>query len=231
MIHKVENGYILNIFKPEGWTSFNVVKKIKIITRAKKVGHAGSLDPFATGVLLVVLNGATKMVNDLMDLTKEYEAILLLGKTTDTLDITGKITQEKSVPLLTEKKIKETFKEFIGITNQKIPVYAAAKHKGIPLYKLTRQGKEVPEKHKQIVINKIELLNFDEHSIHFKTSCGKGTYIRTLGSDIAKKLGTFGFLKELKRTKIGTYSINDSLSIKQFEYTWQKVKKEDESFS
>ena len=195
MIHKVENGYILNISKPEGWTSFDVVKKIKIITKTKKVGHTGSLDPFATGVLLVVLNRATKMVGDLMDLTKEYEAILYLGKTTDTLDITGQITQEESVPPVTEKKILETFQGFIGVTTQKIPAYAAAKHNGVPLYKLTRQGKEFPEKQKQVVINDIKLLNFNEHSIHFKISCGKGTYIRTLGFDIARKLGTVGFLK------------------------------------
>lgn len=221
MIKAVDGGYIVSINKPEGWSSFDVVKKIRRITGIKKVGHAGTLDPFATGLLLICMKKATKKSADLMELPKEYEAEIKLGKTTDTLDNTGKLTAEIPVPSLDEARIRQTLLEFTGPIRQKIPAYSAAKIGGRRSYDLARKGKKIPERYKSINIYEIELLGYQANLLKIRVLCSRGTYIRTLGFDIAQKLGTTGYLTKLCRTRIGDYHIYEALSPEQFEKMWQ----------
>jgi len=224
MIQKLDSGYIVNINKPVQWTSFDVVKKVRRITRIKRVGHAGTLDPFATGVLLICMGKATKQVPSLMNLTKEYEAIVALGRTTDTLDITGKFIAEKPVPLFMENQVKEVFRQFTGTIQQKIPAYSAAKIGGRRSYALARKGLEIPERLKTVSIHRFKLLHFNSSEIHFIVECGRGTYIRTLGYDIAVALGTTGYLTHLTRKRIGEYRVEEALSVKEFEQQWETEK-------
>jgi len=223
MIHRIEDGYIVNIEKLEGWTSFDVVKKIKKITGFKKVGHAGTLDPFASGVLLICIGRATKKIKDFMDLPKQYRAVLHLGKTTNTLDKTGNFIEEKPVPKLAESEIRQILQTFTGKIEQKVPAYSAVKVGGRRFYSLARQGKEVPDRFKIVHIYELRLLDYQDDRLTFEVSCSRGTYIRSLGLDIAQKMGTTGYLTELVRQSIGDYRIEDSLSIDQFSELWAKT--------
>jgi tRNA pseudouridine55 synthase len=217
----IDEGYIVNINKPETWSSYDVVRKIKKITSCRKVGHAGTLDPFATGVLLVCLNKATKLTKELIELPKEYIAVVELGKETDTQDLTGNIIEEKEVPELNQEKISNTLNSFLGEIEQSIPIYSAKRINGQRYYKLARQGKRVPTSSKIVQIYELEIISFGSNLLEFRVACGKGTYIRMLGYDIANKLGTTGHLKKLMRTKIGNYRIEDALTIPQFQATWK----------
>jgi tRNA pseudouridine55 synthase len=210
-----KEGAVLNVNKPMDWTSFDVVNKIRRLTGIKKVGHAGTLDPFATGVLLICLGPATKTSSTLMGLPKEYVAEISLGSETDTMDLTGKVIAEKEIPDLTETSIKAVFEQFIGNIEQEVPAFSAAKVKGKRLYKLAREGKEVPQIFKKVYVDDIELLDFSDNKITIRVVCGRGTYIRTLGRDIARALGTAGHLSALTRTKVGDYCVEDSLTIEQ----------------
>ncbi len=230
MIHPVNGGWIVNINKPAGWTSFDVVKKVRNITRIRKVGHAGTLDPFATGVLLICLNRATKLTETLMTLPKEYLATLHLGKRTDTLDPTGKVVQQQPVPDLTCPSVEEVLSRFIGKIRQRIPEYSASKIGGVRRYKLARQGKEVPEEYKTVEIYQLELVELAPPEMTIRVLCSRGTYVRVLGDDIARALGTVGHLRELVRTSIGDYSLKESFTIAEFEKVW-KEKYVHESFS
>jgi tRNA pseudouridine55 synthase len=223
MIQKLDDGYIVNIKKPENWSSFDVVKKIKRITGYKKVGHAGTLDPFASGVLLICIGRATKKIKDFMDLPKQYKAVLQLGKTTNTLDKTGEITEEKPIRKLTEDEVRKILQNFTGKINQKVPAYSAVKVGGRRFYYLARQGKEVPERFRMVHIYELELLDYREDRLSFEVSCSRGTYIRSLGLDIARKMGTTGYLSELVRQGIGDYRIEDSLEIDHFSELWAKT--------
>lgn len=212
-----KTGAMLTIDKPVDWTSFDVVNKIRRITGIKKVGHAGTLDPFATGVLVICLGPATKQSGDLMNLPKEYIAEIELGRETDTMDVTGKTILEKEVPALTQSAIEATFEAFTGEVEQEVPAYSAAKIKGKRMYKLAREGKEMPQVFKKVTIEAIDLLDFSEKAIHIRVLCGRGTYIRTLGRDIARALNTAGFLKTLVRTRIGDFRIENAQSIEEFQ--------------
>ncbi len=222
-IQKIENGFILNINKPPGWSSFDVVRKIRNITGIRKVGHAGTLDPFATGVLIICTGKATKLSAQFMDLPKEYQAEMLLGKSTDTLDNTGEITETAPVPELSAERIEEVLNRFIGNIRQRIPDYSAAKIGGRRAYKLARQGKNVPERFKNVTIYDIRLEGYREDVMRFTVSCGKGTYIRSLGLDIARKLGTTGHLTGLCRTKIGDYNLNQAVTPEKFQNIWTEA--------
>ena len=214
---------IINIDKTIGWSSFDVVKKIKNITKHKKVGHGGTLDPFASGVLIIGTELDTKKLTSITNSDKTYEVQLELGKITDTLDNEGEIIQIKEVPDFDSETIKSVLKNFLGKQKQKPPMYSAKKHKGVRLYKLARRNIEVDRKDIEISINKIELMNFNKKIIRFIVECSKGTYVRVLGKDIAKKLDTVGYLTALKRTKVGNYLINDSLSIDGFRDKWKSI--------
>ena len=214
---------IINIDKPIGWSSFDVVKKIKSITKHKKVGHGGTLDPFASGVLIIGTEKDTKKLTYITNSDKSYEAKLELGKTTKTLDTEGEIICKMEVPELKSDLIISIFNTFLGVQKQRPPMFSAKKHKGIRLYKLARKNIEVDRKDVDIVINNLDLIDHDKNSIKFHVECSKGTYIRVLGKDIAEKLGTVGYLSSLKRIKVGTYLIDESLSIESFQSQWKST--------
>ncbi len=212
---------IINIDKPVGWTSFDIVKKVKNITGHKKVGHAGTLDPFASGVLILGTENDTKKLSEITKSNKSYQAELLLGAKTNTLDPEGEIIDEKPIPKLKEHIILKIMKTFEGRSKQIPPMFSAKKHKGVRLYKLARKNIEIERSEINIEIDDISLINFSEDKIIFNVSCSKGTYIRVLGSEIAEKLGTVGYLVNLKRTRVGNHFIEDSKSIETFEKSWK----------
>lgn len=211
------DGKILAVCKPRDWTSFDVVNKIRRLTRIKKVGHAGTLDPFATGVLLICLGSATRQSATLMDLPKEYLAEIALGSETDTQDLTGKVIAEKRVPLLDAAQIEAALQSFSGEIEQEIPAYSAAKVEGQRLYKLARKGKETPQLRKKVVIYRIDLLEWGADFIKIRVACGRGTYVRTLARDIARKLDTAGHLRVLVRTRVGDYTLEEALTIEELQ--------------
>ena len=211
---------IINIDKPIDWSSFDVVKKIRNITKHKKVGHGGTLDPFASGVLIIGTEIDTKTLTSISNSDKTYEAELLLGKTTNTLDTEGSIVEEMQIPEIKSNILVSVLNSFLGIQRQQPPMYSAKKHKGTRLYKLARKNIEVDRKNVDININSIDLIDFNSNSIKFRVDCSKGTYVRVLGKDIAEKLGTVGYLTSLKRTKVGNYLVNDSISVESFQEKW-----------
>ena len=206
---------IININKPTGWTSFDVVKKVRGIIKEKKVGHAGTLDPFAEGVLVLGTGPDTKKLTNIATAKKTYRANLNLGKATDTLDLDGKISAEAVVPELTKETIASVMASFIG-TNEQIPPMYSAKHvNGQRLYKLARKNKTIERDPVMILIDQISLLDYTEPVITFEVTCSKGTYVRVLGADIAEKLGTVGHLTALTRIKVGKYNIADATTIEE----------------
>ena len=212
---------ILNIYKPIGLTSFGVVKAVKKITEEKKVGHGGTLDPFAEGVLIIGTGKDTKKLSKITNLDKSYVALLNLGSETDTLDIEGQIIKTARIPVITEKIIEETLKSFEGFSMQIPPMYSAKRINGKRLYKLARKNITVKREPAKIHIHEIKILDYSQGQIRFQVTCTKGTYIRVLGSDIAKKLGTLGYLEALKRTSIGNYSVDDSITIDNLRLSWK----------
>ena len=183
---------IINVYKEKGFTSHDVVAKLRGIVGQKKIGHTGTLDPDATGVLPVCLGKATKLCDLLTDKNKTYEAVLLLGKTTDTQDITGEVLEEKSTEALTEEKVREAIEGFIGDYEQIPPMYSALKVNGKKLYELAREGKVIERKARPVKILDIQILEIDLPKVRMEVSCSKGTYIRTLCHDIGEKLGCGG---------------------------------------
>ena len=206
---------IININKPAGWTSFDVVKKVRGIINEKKVGHAGTLDPFATGVLILGTGTDTKKLSDIALSNKSYIADLTLGIETDTHDCDGKITSKEKIPELSQEMVEDVLSTFIGNNKQTPPMFSAKKINGVRLYKLARQNKVVKRDPVEINIYQIHLLKFKLPTITFEVTCSKGTYIRVLGLDIAKKLGTTGYLSSLKRISVGSYNITDSKLIEE----------------
>lgn len=208
-----EPGFVLNIRKPIGWTSFDVVRWVKKRIPEFKVGHAGTLDPFAEGVLLVCVGAATKKVSELMSKPKEYRTRISLGIQTDTLDITGNIIDRKNIPSLNVKDIEQVAQSYIGTIRQVPPRFSALKSHGKRFYKMAREGIDVEPEPREIFIQDIKILNFNGHDIELEVNCLKGTFIRSLGRDLAKSLNTVGFLKSLIRTCIGDYHLNQSQSL------------------
>ena len=212
---------ILNIYKPKGITSFGVVKKIRKIVGEKKVGHGGTLDPFAEGVLIIGTGSDTKELKKITDTDKTYTASIELGKTTNTLDPEGDVIEKKKIPRLSESKINKVLESFLGSSMQTPPMFSAKKIGGVKLYELARKNIIVDREPTQINISDINLINFNETNIVFTVSCSKGTYIRVLGKEIAEKLGTVGYLNSLIRTRVGEYFIDDSVSLDQFKLSWK----------
>ena len=206
---------IININKPAGWTSFDVVKKVRGIIKEKKVGHAGTLDPFAEGVLVLGTGSDTKKLTDITTANKTYWAELTLGKATDTQDRDGKISVVEVVPELTKETIAAVLASFDGPQEQIPPMYSAKHVNGQRLYKLARKNKTVERTPVRISIEQISLLDYTEPVITFKVTCSKGTYVRVLGADIAVKLGTVGHLTALTRTSVGSYHIADAKTIEE----------------
>ena len=205
-------GFIF-LDKKEGNGSSKADSDIKHLFHTKKVGHVGTLDPFATGLLIVGVNKGTKAITFFDDFTKEYVATIKLGVETDSQDYTGAIINEKPVPSLSIDKLKEVLNSFLGKGKQLPPMTSAIHVDGVKLYKLAHQGKVVDRPLKDIEVLEIELLDFKKDEVTFRALVSKGTYIRTLGSDIAVKLGTVGHLSALRRTKVGPFSVEDANKI------------------
>jgi tRNA pseudouridine55 synthase len=193
------NGVIV-IDKPEGITSHDVVKRIRKVADQKRVGHVGTLDPIATGVLPLCLGAATRIAQLLQAGRKKYEAVLELGLITDTQDVTGKVLEKRVVPELTETEIETVFDQFRGEIEQVPPSFSAIKHEGTPLYRLARQGREVYRPPRKITVYRLEPLDMSGNCMTFEVECSKGTYVRTLCHDIGLKLGCGATMAALRRT-------------------------------
>lgn len=206
---------MLLIDKPLDWTSQDVCNKVKRTLRIKKVGHCGTLDPFASGLMIVLCGNATKLLSYILTLDKKYIATLKLGIETDTLDTEGEIIKEEEVKKYTLDEINNVLDSFKGRQNQTPPKYSALKIDGRPAYEYARKGVDVNLNSRPINIYDAKLIKYDEKNDEITFSChvSKGTYVRTLGLDIAKKLKTIGHLNYLRRTYIGKYSVEDALSI------------------
>ena len=209
------NG-VINIYKIKGFTSHDVVAKLRGIMRQKKIGHTGTLDPDATGVLPVCLGSATKLCDMLTDKEKEDIAKVQLGVTTDTQDMTGTILSERTVDV-TEKVVSETLQSFVGKYEQIPPMYSALKVNGKKLYELAREGKEVERKARPVTIHYIEVLEMSLPQLTIKVGCSKGTYIRTLCHDLGEKLGCGAAMAALERTKSGQFSLNTAITLAELE--------------
>ncbi|MBE6955413.1 MAG: tRNA pseudouridine(55) synthase TruB [Ruminococcaceae bacterium] len=202
------NGIII-VDKPAGWTSHDVVAKLRGALHEKRIGHGGTLDPMATGVLPVFVGRATRAVEFFEAADKAYETLLQLGTVTDTDDITGAVLEEKSVSV-TEEALRATLPRFLGQQEQLPPMYSAIKVDGKKLYELARAGKTVERKTRTITIHALELLGFDGKNVRLHVCCSKGTYIRTLCHDIGEALGCGGTMAALRRTQAGAYSLSDA---------------------
>lgn len=215
------NG-IINVYKEKGFTSHDVVAKLRGIAGQKKIGHTGTLDPDAEGVLPVCFGRATKVCDMLTDKDKTYEAVLLLGKSTDTQDISGTVLEEKEVVGLTEKAVEECILGYIGEYEQLPPMYSALKINGKKLYELAREGKVVERKTRKVFIHDIKIKEICLPRVCMEVHCSKGTYIRTLCYDIGEDLNTGGCMEKLLRTQVGKFKIEDSLRLSEI----QKLKEE-----
>lgn len=209
------NG-IINVYKENGYTSFDVVAKMRGIFGQKKIGHTGTLDPDAQGVLPVCLGKATKVCDLLTDKDKVYKATMLLGIQTDTLDISGKICN-KAVVNVTEQQVRDVISTFVGTIEQVPPMYSALKVNGKKLYELAREGKTIERKARKVIIYDITIDEICLPEVVMTVSCSKGTYIRSLCDDIGTKLGCYGCMKDLLRTKVACFDIGDAYKISEIE--------------
>ena len=207
---------MINVYKEKGFTSHDVVAKLRGICKQKKIGHTGTLDPDAVGVLPVCLGCATRLCDMLTDKDKEYVAVLRLGITTDTQDATGKVLAEKEVSV-SEEEVRAVIASFEGEQLQIPPMYSALKVNGKKLYELAREGKEIERKARPIVVHEIEILSENMPEFTIRVKCSKGTYIRTICHDIGQKLSCGGVMVSLKRTKVGNFGIEDAYTLSQIE--------------
>lgn len=211
-----EEGRVILINKPLEWTSFDVVRKIRNAIKIKKVGHAGTLDPLATGLLIVCTGKYTKKINEYMAREKEYTGTITLGAVTPTFDLESEPENFHSVEGFTEELIIETSKKFIGEIMQLPPIHSAIKQKGKPVYLLARKGVEVKMEPRKITIQDFEITNINLPVISFKVVCTTGTYIRSLANDFGAALGCGAYLSSLCRTRIGEFKLEKAKSIEDF---------------
>jgi tRNA pseudouridine55 synthase len=210
------NGFVV-IDKPAGITSHDVVSRVRRILGTRKVGHTGTLDPFATGVLPVAVNEGTKAIPFLDEGVKCYEAVMQLGVATDTLDMTGDVIRKADCQAVTQDNVEAVLKRFTGHLRQIPPMYSAIKRDGQPLYKLARQGQVVERTAREIDIFTLELLSFTPPFVSFRVVCSRGTYVRTLADDMGELLGCGGALKELRRISSGPFEISSAVSLEGLE--------------
>ena len=220
---------ILIVNKEKGYTSHDVVGKLRKILEIKQIGHTGTLDPNATGVLPILIGKATKASQYLIEHDKKYIATLKLGERTNTLDGEGEIVEKQTIEesLLDKNKIDAVLQTFLGKQEQIPPMYSAIKIKGKKLYEYAKQGKEIKREPRSIEIYEIKLkkVNKEKKEIIFEVHCSKGTYIRVLCEDIAKKIGTIGYMKELERTEVTPFTIKQALTLQQIEQQKENIKK------
>ena len=208
-----EHGGVALIDKDKDWTSFDVVAKLRVITRIKKIGHAGTLDPLATGLLIICLGKATKSIQSFQDQTKMYRAVVKLGATTRTDDAEAGEEQVRDCSHLRREEIEAAVQSFTGPIQQIPPMFSAIKKGGVPLYKMARKGKEIEREPRAVVIESIDIQDISLPLLTLDITCSKGTYIRSLARDIGESLGVGGYLADLRRTAIGRYHVDDALRI------------------
>jgi len=218
-----EKGEVILIDKPLKKSSFNAVYKIRKAAGVKKVGHAGTLDPFATGLLILCTGKKTKQITEFQDLPKTYTGTIYLGKTTSSMDSETEVIEEKNIDEITSEKIFETRNSFLGKIFQFPPMYSAIKFKGKNLYQYARKGIEIKREAREIEIYDFKINEINLPEIHFEISCSKGTYIRVIANDFGEKLGCGAFLSSLRRTKIGNYNVENALMPEEFEKAFSKI--------
>jgi tRNA pseudouridine55 synthase len=223
-IHHVKmQDYLILIDKPVNWTSFDVVRKVRNVGRFKKIGHAGTLDPFATGLLILGTGKKTRELTGISNDKKAYLAKITFGIQTDTYDITGNIVQKMPVADIDREKLKEVLHSFLGSSKQVAPMFSAKKRNGVRLYKYARKGKEVKREPHDIHVYEINQVELNELNLDIYIKCSKGTYIRTMAHDIGLKCGYGASLKELRRVSIGAFYLEDALSIEEFQTYWMSL--------
>lgn len=215
----------LLIDKPETWTSHDVVAKVRNTFRLEKVGHCGTLDPMATGLLILVLGKATKLAERFMATDKIYEGAMRLGETTDSYDADGEVTSEGLIPLMSVSELNEAAKPFLGDQQQIPPMVSAIKVGGQPLYKLARQGKEIPREPRLVHIYTLRFSDYEEPFAYFRVSCTKGTYIRSLAHDLGQKIGCGAHLSRLRRLGSGRFDVADATPLSEV-LKWDRVELE-----
>lgn len=220
-------GEVILIDKPAEWTSFKAVRKIRNAIKVQKVGHAGTLDPMATGLLIICTGKKTKEISLYQDLPKVYEGIITLGKSSPSMDTETEVIEERSFSYITEEMIMREKKRFTGRIMQVPPMYSAIKLNGKPLYKLARKGIEVKREPREIEIYDFTILKISMPDIYFRIKCSRGTYIRAIASDLGKNLGCGGILSRLRRTAIGDYQVEEAFLpddfIAKFKYSSENV--------
>lgn len=215
-IHNDPEGILL-VDKPTGCTSHDVVARMRRKLKMKRIGHAGTLDPLATGLLILLIGKATKVSQYLMSLDKEYEGTMKLGETTDSHDSDGEVKVTREVPQLDEEALRVQMRTFVGDQYQIPPMFSAKKIKGVPLYKLARKGQEVEREPRFINVSLFELLELNLPLVRFRLACSKGTYVRTIAHDLGERLDCGAHLTALRRTRIDRFSIDDALPLDQLE--------------
>ena len=217
---------VLLIDKPCGLTSHDVVDKVRRKLKMKRIGHAGTLDPMATGLLIMLVGKATKLSQYLMSLDKTYEGTIKLGESTNTYDGEGEVMTKRSVPSLTLEEVAAVVSSHLGDQYQKPPMFSAVKINGQPLYKMARQGKEVEREPRFIRISRFDVVRFDSPEVDFSLDCTKGTYVRSLANDIGEKIGCGGYLSGLRRIASDKFNLNDAITLERFlEATPEEVSK------
>lgn len=219
-------GKMLLIDKPLKWTSFDAVKKVRILTKISKVGHAGTLDPLATGLLIICTGKYTKQINTYMAQEKEYTGTFTMGATTPTYDLESEPENLKAFTHLTEEDIRNATHPFMGEIEQIPPAHSAIKKDGIPVYKLARKGKEVKLDPRKVTIKVFDITKIEGPIVHFRVVCSTGTYIRSLANDFGNALGCGAYLSSLRRTKIGEFHVDNAQTIEAFEAHMQQIKED-----
>lgn len=209
---------LLIVDKPHGWTSHDVVDFIRKTFRLEKVGHAGTLDPMATGVLIILIGSFTKLAQKLVNSEKEYEGVLRLGIETDTADLDGKVITQSQVPQFSMPDIKKVFDEFIGDIEQVPPMVSAVRFKGKRLYELARKGLTVSRPSRKISIRNLEILKIDIPDVWFRLVCSKGTYVRVFCEDAGKRLGCGGCTSKIRRIRCGVYTVDKAITVEKLKH-------------
>jgi len=206
---------LLLINKPLGWTSFDVVNKLRYKLKIKKIGHAGTLDPLATGLLIICTGKLTKRIDEFQAQEKEYTGKFVLGQTTPSFDLETEVSEPQDISSVTNEDINSTTAKFMGAIQQIPPIHSAIRINGKRAYALARKGKEPELKPREVFIKEFEITNINKPTVEFRVVCSKGTYIRSLARDFGEALGTVAYLSELCRTRIGEFKLTDALSLDQ----------------
>lgn len=213
---EIKSGIVV-VNKPTGITSFDVVRKVRYKFRIKRVGHAGTLDPLATGVLVMLLGKSTKLFDKFVGMDKAYRATLILGTSTDSADVQGKVLKQLPFGQVKREQVEEAFKKFVGEFDQVPPMVSAVKFRGKKLYELARKGITVERKSRRIRIDCLQIERFDPPEVQFHMECSKGTYVRQLAEDVGNLLGCGACISKIERTKVGAFKIEDAVKVEELD--------------